>query len=99
MANPGRGPQVSDLEAMLERIKRDSGINDPEQVAMLARTATKATELAARSALGEDVEDEMQKLKAIALNLDENVRRVAGMQIALYLQSFFAGILTKLLLR
>lgn len=90
---------MNEIEAMLERIKRDAGLTDPDQIELVARTATTATALAARASLGENVEEELEKVKAITLNLEENVRRVAGLQISLYLQSFVAGVLGKLLLR
>jgi hypothetical protein len=88
---------TKDVELLVERIKSESGITDPEQVAILVRVSVRATELAARAATGQDVQKELDILHATALNLSEKVRNVIGAQVTSFLTTILTNAITRVL--
>jgi hypothetical protein len=63
---------------ILEKIQRDAGYTDPEQIMLVARVLTDTTALQARALAGEDVAGELAIVAATAANLDEHLRGVVG---------------------
>lgn len=61
---------------LLERIQRDAGLTDPEQILLVSRIINRAAFLQGRSMAGEDVAAELKHVEAQAANLDQHVRGV-----------------------
>lgn len=85
------------LEELAERVKRESGLTDPAQIAILVRVTLRTAELAARAALGEDVQKEQDILHATTLNLSEHVRNIIGSNVQSFLVTKVTEVLTKIL--
>lgn len=85
------------LEELVERVKSESGLTDPAQVGIMVRVTLRTAELAARAALGEDVQKEQDILHATTLNLSEHVRNIIGSNVQSFLVTKLTGVLTKIL--
>ena len=86
------------IDQIIQRVKNSSGITDPEQIEMIARTVTRSTELASMAALGSDVSEELSIVKATALNLSENVRNKVSEELLAFINQFVIAALTKALI-
>lgn len=80
----------NELQQLLERIRQQSGLTDPDRVTLLARVSTDAAWLHSRALAGEDVTAEMAILKATAANLDEHARGVVGTQLLAFVQGLIS---------
>lgn len=81
------------LQDLLDRIKSDSGIQDPDRIALLTRVTMDAATLQARAAAGIDVSKEMLVLQATAANLDEKARQVITTNFTLWLSNLLGAAL------
>lgn len=86
------------IEELIERIKADSGLTSPEDLALVARVAARAIELGGRAAAGEDVSEELAIVKATALNLSERAKVAISTNVLAFIQGTFTNVITKLLL-
>lgn len=89
---------MSDVERLVSDILAVARIEDPQQRELLARTATRAVELATRAALGENVDAELAIVDATAKNFSTFVRRQTGDLILAFVQRQIFGALTKMAL-
>jgi len=71
------------FEPLLQNVLNRLSTNDPETRDLAARITTDAALLTARAAAGEDVEAEIQHLKAQALNLSAEVAQVISDELRL----------------
>ena len=85
-------------EEIIQTLLRRATIDDPDQQALIARTMTRAIELSARAAAGEDVEAEIKIVEATALNLTEFVRQQARSLILGHVQNQILAALTRMAL-
>ena len=85
------------LEELAERVKRESGLTDPDQIAIAVRVTLRSAELGARAAMGEDVQKEQDILHATTLNLTDHVKNVIGRNVQSFLVTIITGVLTKVL--
>ncbi len=88
------GWQVTDIRSVLDTIKRDAGLTDPAQIALVSRVTVDFAQLQARAAAGEDVAEELKVVTATALNLSENVRNVMANQLAGWLSALLFKVLS-----
>ena len=89
---------MNDVEEIIQTLLRRATIDDPHQQELIARTMTRAIELSARAAAGEDVDDELQVVRATALNLTEFVRQQARSLILGHVQNQILAALTRMAL-
>lgn len=90
---------MNDVRELVARIQREAGLTDPEQIAMLARTATRAIELTARAAAGENVEEDIATVRATALNLSERAQFALTSNVLAWVTTLATNVLTRLLIR
>lgn len=79
-----------DIEAVLNQIKVDAGLNDPATVLLVSRVLVDYSALQARAVAGEDVARELAIVAATAANLDEHTRQVVQSTFQLWLQNLLA---------
>lgn len=89
---------MNGIEDIVEIVKKQAGLTDPEHIALVSRVVTHSTALAARSAAGENVDEDMAVLRATALNLSEHARNVLGRNVLLFVQETVASVLTRVLI-
>lgn len=85
---------MTDIRSVLDTIKRDAGLTDPAQIALVSRVTVDFAQLQARAASGEDVAEELKVVTATALNLSENVRNVMANQLAGWLSALLFKVLS-----
>lgn len=85
------------LQELIEKVKRESGLTDPEHIAMLARLTVRSAELVAAQAIGENVDDEIAIVKATALNLTEHAKSVLSANVLSFINTIAVSIFQKLL--
>ena len=89
---------MNGLDDIVEIVKKQAGLTDPEQIALVSRVVANSTALAARAAAGEKVDEELVIVRATALNLSEHARNVLGRNVLLFVQETVASVLTRVLL-
>lgn len=89
---------MSKLEDIIEVVKTQAGLTDPDQIALVSRIVANAMSLAARAAAGENVDEDMAVVRATALNLSEHARNVLGRNILLFVQETVSQVLTRVLI-
>lgn len=85
------------LEELVEKVRTESGLTDPEQIGIMVRVTLRTAELGARAAMGEDVQKEQDILHATTLNLSEHVRNIIGANVQSFLVTKVTEVLTKIL--
>lgn len=85
---------MTDIRSVLDTIKRDAGLTDQAQIALVSRVTVDFAQLQARAAAGEDVAEELKVVTATALNLSENVRNVMANQLAGWLSALLFKVLS-----
>jgi hypothetical protein len=83
-----------ELGKLLEDIKTDLSLADPERIALVARVTADAISLQTRHLAGMDVEREAAIVQTTAMNLSEAARNVIATRVLAFSESF----ITKLLL-
>ena len=87
-----------EIQDLINRVREKAGTGDQETQALLARVATSATILAARSSVGEDVTQDMLHLKAQAANLSAEFQEILGDEVRNWLMErigfVIVGVLT-----
>ncbi len=83
------------INQLVEKIKREVGLNDPRMNLMLVSIVNDTVTLGARAAAGENVDKDVLIVKATALNLADRDRQIVVTNIMTFFQNVLIGVLSR----
>ena len=86
------------VEQLLAKIARDSGVTDPDRILLISRISANYLNLMSQKIAGVDVAEELAIVEASVANLDRALRQVISNNIQAFLLHVTQSVLVKLVL-
>tara|TARA_R110000772_G_C13309802_1_gene439829 strand:+ start:5676 stop:5945 length:270 start_codon:yes stop_codon:yes gene_type:complete len=86
------------VESLLAKIARDSGVTDPERILLISRISANYLQLMSQKISGGDVTTELAIVEASVANLDRALRQVISNNLQAFLLQVTQSVLVKLVM-
>lgn len=86
------------VESLLAKIAKDSGVTDPDRILLISRISANYLQLMSQKISGVDVTTELAIVEASVANLDRALRQVISNNLQAFLLQVTQSVLVKLVM-